>query len=99
VLADWRSLIHNKTYWREEDAGGGAVLRIRGVYTGDPGSGFFNNGSRIRDPGSKIHRNPDSDPQQVFFNPNNMLLDLENMMRKAPDPGSRIPDPVPQHCL
>jgi hypothetical protein len=29
-----------------------AVLRIRDVYTGDPGSGFFP--SRIPDPGSKI---------------------------------------------
>ncbi len=44
-------------------------------------------GFGIRDPRSGIQKN-------LF-----RILDSDSRVNKAPDPGSRIPDPDPQHCF
>jgi hypothetical protein len=49
----------------------------------DPRSGIRDPGSGIRDPGSGVRKKPIPDPG--------------SRGQKAPNPGSRIPDPDPQH--
>ncbi len=79
-----------------------AVLRIRDVYPGHPGSDFFP--SQIPNPGSELIPSRVPDPGSAsksfkYFNPKKWL---SSRKYRIPDPGvkgtgSRIPDPYPQH--
>jgi hypothetical protein len=59
------------------------VTKLSKIWVWDPGSGIRDPGSGIRDPGSG----------------KNLFRIPDQGVKKAPDPGSWIPDPDPQHCL
>jgi hypothetical protein len=81
-----------------------AVLRIRDMFISDPGSEFFHPGFRVKKiPGSRIRIK-----ELKYFNPQNCLKALGNMIRiqdpdldflPIPDPGvKKAPDPDLRHC-